>query len=552
VRQNYFCRIFSLTLISCALKFAEVRGQSASTSSELEGWTLDEKIGQLFLVGYRSAAQMEKVKPGGVVLFSWSLKDVDSARDLIQKLKNLDFLKAPLFIATDHEGGRVLRLRKGLTPFPDAHSVGATENTEYARQVGRFMGIELGALGFNMNLAPVLDIGNGKSFLENRIWGSDPEKVAQMTTAFIQGLSSEGVIPVAKHFPGHGGTAVDSHFDLPVITKSWADYWKTDLLPFRRAVTAGLDAMMSAHVQVPAVSDEPASISQKFITQVLREQLGFKGLIITDDLEMGGLSQRLGQSVEDLALRSIVSGTDMVMVVWSWDIQEKIFSRIKEAILQKQVPEELLDQRVQHILSIKKKWIVNNEGPKDATKISDGKNWKEKLRTEEALKLVKEIRRDAIKWYTPNKDQTVANLRKLRDREWIVLVSSEGVKRFWNRIRPRDSVLLIKRRPDTASLKRITQTIENGVIQKVPVIVVTQPTATLGAENLSQVMRTIGGAERNQQISTPVVWLHQGALPVTVKNGQDLRTALVALHSTSVESIRIFYESVMEKYGSEF
>ena len=195
-------------------------------SEEIKNWTLDEKIGQLFLIGFRSFDQLEKVKPGGVVLFSWSLKDVEGAKELISKInsRNSELNKAPLFVATDHEGGRVVRLRKGLTNFPDALALGATEKKEIAFRVGKIMGLELSSLGFNMNLAPVLDLGNGKSFLENRIWGSDPVKVSEMTTGFIDGLHSSRILAVAKHFPGHGGTSVDSHFDLPVIEKSWEEY----------------------------------------------------------------------------------------------------------------------------------------------------------------------------------------------------------------------------------------------------------------------------------------------------------------------------------------
>jgi beta-N-acetylhexosaminidase len=159
--------------------------------------------------------------------------------------------------------------------------------------------------------------------------------------------------------------------------------------------------MMSAHVEVSDVSSEPASVSQKFITQVLREQLNFKGLIITDDLEMGGLSQKLGASVEDLALKAIVAGTDMVMVVWSWEIQEKIFDRIKRAVLEKQIPESLIDQRVSHILAIKEKWL--NYNPEHST----GPKWKKNLRTPQAQQLVTDIRLEAMKWVTSNEDEVM-------------------------------------------------------------------------------------------------------------------------------------------------
>ncbi len=512
----------------------------------LKDWTLDEKIGQLFMLGFRSFDQIEKVKPGGVVLFSWSLKDVDKAKKLISELKNRPDLKAPLFIATDHEGGRVVRLRKGLTLFPDAMALGATENKELAFKAGKTMGLELSSLGFNMNLAPVLDIGNGKSFLENRIWGSDPNLVSEMTGAFIEGLHSEKIIAVAKHFPGHGGTTVDSHFDLPVIKKSWSEFWKTDLVPFRRAVEKGLDAMMSAHVEVSDVSSEPASVSQKFITQVLREQLNFKGLIITDDLEMGGLSQKLGASVEDLALKAIAAGTDMVMVVWSWEIQEKIFDRIKRAVLEKQIPESLIDQRVSHILAIKEKWL--NYNPEHST----GPKWKKNLRTPQAQQLVTDIRLEAMKWVTSNEDEVMKDLRLALKSPWQVLVPSPSVKKFWAKSRNQDEIEIINRRPDLASLSKMKETIDSAIGQKKPLIIVTQPLATLGSETLNQIMKTLGQAEKEKRIQSPVLWLHQGASPVNIKNSSSLKTGLVALHSSSIESLKLFYQRIEKTDGSEF
>ncbi len=539
--------VFLFLLLWC---FAFVRSLSANDkgkSDDLSQWTLDEKIGQLFLIGFRSFEQLEKVKPAGVVLFSWSLKDVDSAKSLIQQInvKNQAIGKAPIFIATDHEGGRVVRLRKGLTHFPDALALGATEKKQTAFRVGKIMGLELASLGFNMNLAPVLDLGNGKSFLENRIWGSDPEVVSELTNSFIDGLHSSRILAVAKHFPGHGGTSVDSHFDLPIIEKSWADYWKTDLLPFRNAVKNGLDAMMSAHVEVRDVSREPASISSKFITQILREKLDFQGLVITDDLEMGGLSQKLGSSVEDLALKSIISGTDIVMVVWSWDIQEKIFERIKKAVLEKQIPESLLDARVAHILKIKKKWLPEMT----ASEKFENPFWKQNLRTKKALETVFGARREAIRWMTNNQSEVRMYFNSQTRKPWNILMSSESARKLWLKNRPQDKIELMSRRPDNKGLLKIKQFVENSVEKNIPLVVVTQPLASLGNESLSQIIKTMGTAEKSNSVKGGILWVHQGPAPVVLKDSQSLKTGIVSLHSSSLESLQIFMDTNL-KYRS--
>ena len=150
--------------------------RDAKLLAKIKTWSLEERAGQLLMVGFRSFEQIKKVRPGGVVLFSWSLQDIDQTRKLISTVKSYASknLKSPLFVAIDHEGGKVLRLRKGMTFFPDAAAVGAIRDPEMAFKFGEAMGLELASLGIHMNFAPVLDLGNARSFLENRVWGNDP------------------------------------------------------------------------------------------------------------------------------------------------------------------------------------------------------------------------------------------------------------------------------------------------------------------------------------------------------------------------------------------
>lgn len=298
------------------------------------------------MIGYRSHEQVERIQPSGLVFFvePQRCQQTQSLLSEIQKVHSTKE-KAPLFLATDHEGGRVLRIKKGITQFPDAAAVGSLRDPETSFEVGRAMGLELSALGFNMNLAPVLDLGNARSFLANRVWGEDPSRVRDSTIPFVQGLHSSRVLGVAKHFRGHGGTSEDSHFSLPVIHKSEKDLWTQDLLPFQSAVEEGILAVMTAHVELPQIDRGPASLSSKFITEILKEKIGFNGLVITDDLEMGGVAKQLGFTAQDLALKALKAGSDLILIVWSQELQQKVVERMELALGNKEITQEWLDPK---------------------------------------------------------------------------------------------------------------------------------------------------------------------------------------------------------------
>jgi beta-N-acetylhexosaminidase len=270
-KQRFKIIFFSLFL--CHLIYAQ---------DEFENYyqklSLEEKIGQLLFVGVRDETQLKEIKAGGVALFSWNIRNAESARKVIQKIKKIYFEHqlTPTFLGVDHEGGRVIRMRSGVTPIPDPLAIGSTLNTEYAEEIGRLAGKELKNLGFNTNFAPVLDLGNARSFLQNRVWGSDPKIVSQMTLAFIKGLDEMNVLSVAKHFPGHGSSIVDAHLGRPLVKKSWEELWHWDLWPFRKAIEANVPAMMTAHAEIPVLTKGPASVSKKILTQLLRQHLGYK------------------------------------------------------------------------------------------------------------------------------------------------------------------------------------------------------------------------------------------------------------------------------------
>lgn len=506
---------------------------------DLSKWTLEEKAGQVLMVGFRSFDQVKKLRPGGVVLFSWNMPSVDATRELTRALRaHSTDLKAPLFIATDHEGGTVLRLRKGLTAFPDAAAVGATGDIETAFRVGKAMGHELAALGINMNLAPVLDLGNARSFLENRVWGEAGGPVGTLAMAYVRGLESSRVLAVAKHFPGHGGATGDSHFTLPQVTKTFQALWEEDLEPFRHAVKAGVQAVMTAHVEVPAIDKGPASLSPKFVTTLLREQFGFKGLVLTDDLEMGGVTPLSGTPVEELALRALKAGTDMVMVVWSEKAQEKIRDRVVRAVREGEVTEAWLDERIRRIDRIRKFFAVP---PSEEWENPD---WRENLRRPEFLALSAGIPQRALRWVAGPRAALSAGFAQAWDKPWVAMLP-EASARVWKRIRPQDEIVVYKRRADVEAVQSLERRLKAALSGEKPLVVVTPPRASSSEAVFDLFKKNLGHQGVRGRNSALVLWAHQGSTPVVFKRAPDeVKIGVVSLHSASLASLMVLAETL--------
>ena len=519
-----------------------------SETVDVSKWSLEERAGQFLMVGYRSLEQIKKIRPGGVVLFSWAMKDVEQTRALTDTLKITAQanLRSPLFIATDHEGGKVLRLRKGMTNFPDAAALGVSADLDSAFRVGKAMGTELSALGINMNLAPVLDLGNARSFLENRVWGTDGQPVGEMTTAYIRGLHAARVLAVAKHFPGHGGSSQDSHFGLPIIEKSFDRVWKEDLLPFRYAIDHGVNAIMTAHVEIPAIVRGPASLAHEFVTDILRKKMGFRGLVLTDDLEMGGITKRMGAPIEDLALRAIVAGTDMILVVWSEEMQEKIIARIVKAVRDGEIPEPWFNQKVAHIQELKNKARLDAEG--DANPF-----WRENLRRPENLELAKRVAEQGILWKAGRSHEIFENFGRSWDKSWVVVVPSPGSARFWKRSRDQDHVIVTHRRADQAEVDNLKALLKTTLKSGTPFVVMTGPMASSSEEVFQAIKVGLGGALKNGGVHGPVLWAHQGGTPVEFRwQADQLGIGIMSLNSGSAESLNAFSSYVRRESSRHF
>jgi beta-N-acetylhexosaminidase len=272
---------------------------------------------------------LELLGPGGVVLFARNIEDVAQLRELTAALHALP--SRPL-VAIDHEGGRVTRLGPPLTQFPAAAAVGRS-GTEATYAVGRAMGLELASLGIDVDYAPVLDVDSNPAnpVIGDRAFSSDPTAAAALGLAFMRGLQSAGIRPCGKHFPGHGNTDRDSHLEQPIVRRDRAALDAVELLPFRAAIAAAIPLLMTAHVLYPALDpDNPATLSPLILGGLLRRELGFGGVVVSDDLAMRAISDRM--PVADAAVAALRAGVDCVLVCH--DLEESLHAadRIGSAV----------------------------------------------------------------------------------------------------------------------------------------------------------------------------------------------------------------------------
>ncbi|HQE67541.1 MAG TPA: beta-N-acetylhexosaminidase [Bacillota bacterium] len=329
--------------------------------------TLNEKVGQLLIVGFpedtkKEALQdyIDRLKVSGFILFSRNYTDFDSLYALVRSLKEMNSPKnpLPLFISVDEEGGTVSRLPKGGTHFPDARQVGKAGEPGLTYKAGQTIAQELKAAGINLNFAPVLDIveSSENKLLIRRSYGSTPEVVSLHGTSFINGLQSKGVIAVPKHFPGHGNTDKDSHSMLPVIDTDKAAMQSRELVPFKAAIDAGLDAVMVGHIAFPRIDPTglPATMSNYFLTDVLRKDLGFEGISISDDIEMQGyISSK--DTIEECVTSSFNAGLDIFLIGHTKAIQDQVFTALRDACGDGRISEERLNESVLRIIKVKLK-----------------------------------------------------------------------------------------------------------------------------------------------------------------------------------------------------
>lgn len=326
--------------------------------------TLDEKVGQLFIVGFPKTQVdkeletfIRKYKPGSFLLFKRNIKSPEQIRALNEELYKISFQagRLPPLIAIDQEGGAVSRLPIDPAP-PNALAIGQTESPTVAEEMGFATGRFLREVGFNMNLAPVLDIADpfSSSFIGVRSFGANAQLVQDMGVSYSKGLLRARVIPTAKHFPGTGNLLDDPHLKVAENRTPLKELYAKDLLPYRGFSTVGpTSAVMLSHFIYPSLDDskEPASFSKKIIHDILRKELDFRGLVITDDLQMQGSRQLLRP--EAAALKALQAGVDIVMLTYSFADQAKAFSYVKNAIQKDDLAKKSVDEKLKRILTAK-------------------------------------------------------------------------------------------------------------------------------------------------------------------------------------------------------
>ena len=340
-----------------------------SIQQQIQQMTTDEKIGQMVMVGLEgyekhpyAQEMITKYKVGGFIFFKRNIKDAYQTLTLINSLKEANREnKIPLFFAVDEEGGRVTRMPAEFTKLPTSRAIGKINSEDFAFEIGSIIGQQLKSLGFNMNFAPVLDIdSNPKNpVIGDRSFGSNEEIVSRLGAATMKGIQSQ-VISAVKHFPGHGDTSTDSHIGLPVVNHDMVRLKQFELVPFANAIESGADMVMVAHISLPEIDEEnPATLSEKVITDVLRDGMKFDGIVITDDMTMGAITENY--DIGDAAVKSVASGVDIVLICHDNEKQVKVLEALKQAVADGVISEDSLDDHIYRILELKKKYTKNNE-----------------------------------------------------------------------------------------------------------------------------------------------------------------------------------------------
>ncbi|MFG3038226.1 glycoside hydrolase family 3 protein [Streptomyces sp. NPDC048330] len=384
----------TLLTVTAAAAAAAVTGVSTPAHAEPERYddrrlrriidrmSLEEKVGQLFVmrvyghsatepdqadidanlaeIGVRTAAELvERYHVGGVIYFSWAhnTRDPRQIAELsngIQRAALAGSTPVPVLISTDQEHGIVCRMGEPATLLPGAMALGAGGSPADARKAAQIAGAELAAVGIRQNYAPDADVNVNPAnpVIGVRSFGSDPRAVAGLVAAQVKGYQRAGVAATAKHFPGHGDTAVDSHYGLPTITHTPEEWDRLDAPPFRSAIAAGIDSIMTAHIVVPALdpSEDPATLSRPILTGILRERLGYDGVVVTDSLGMEGVRTKYGDArVPVLALRA---GVDQLLNPPKLDVA---WNAVLAAVTSGELTEARLDESILRILRLKAK-----------------------------------------------------------------------------------------------------------------------------------------------------------------------------------------------------
>lgn len=332
----------------------------------INNMTLEEKIGQMMIVAYRKPEIndefkkiLEEVKPGGFIVFKENITDYENTMNFLNEIKNT--AKIPMFISTDQEGGKVQRFKNvegvELNDIPNMGEIGASNDEKLAYDTGALIAKDLKKFGVNMDFAPVLDVYSNPNnkVIGDRSFGSDPYLVSKMGLSLAKGLQDSLVIPVYKHFPGHGNTETDSHKDLPIVNKTKEDLLDLDIIPFNNAIKNGAEVIMIGHLAVPNITNDntPASLSKELINGFLRNELNYQNIVITDALNMKAITKNYtSNEIYGLAINA---GVDILLM--PEDPIEAI-NIIRNLINNKSITENQINNSVKKILNLKNKYNI--------------------------------------------------------------------------------------------------------------------------------------------------------------------------------------------------
>ncbi|BFH61639.1 beta-N-acetylhexosaminidase [Paenibacillus azoreducens] len=364
--------------------------------------SLEQKIGQMFICGFHSLVPDDQIRKliedyhlGGVIYFRRNIDKPQQVASLSASLQKLaaDHGNLPLWIAIDQEGGMVARIdHKQISRIPGNMALGATDHPDYSYEVSKISAEELLQLGINMNFAPCLDVNNNphNPVIGVRSFGENPDKVSEHGAAVIKAFQEKGLSAAAKHFPGHGDTNVDSHMGLATVEHDVERLQQVELKPFIKAIQQGVDVIMTAHVIFPAIEPEPipATLSRSVLTGLLREDLAYDGIIVTDCLEMHAIAKFFG--VGEGAVKAVEAGADVVLVSHTLSDQIEAIEAVKNAVRSGRISEKTIDAAVERILKLKQKRLTGLQ----ATEVSQV--FLERHEKPEVDRLLKEISRKSI------------------------------------------------------------------------------------------------------------------------------------------------------------
>lgn len=340
-----------------------MREEKEPIDDKINSMTLDEKIGQMIITGFNGSEYnddmdrlINEYKVGGVILFARNIEDSNQMIDLTRALQENNN-NIPLFISIDEEGGRVSRLPDDVEKFPSAFTIGLINNQQTAYENGKEIGYTLKRLGINLDYAPVLDIysNENNTVIGDRAFSKEESIVSTMGIATMEGIEDADIIPVVKHFPGHGDTEVDSHYGLPIVYKTLEELRNFEFIPFVKAIESGCDVIMVSHIILNEVdSSNPASLSKIVISDLLRKDLEFDKVVITDDMSMGAITSIM--SIEEACIKSIEAGCDILLLGNAYEEIEQVINSIKLKLYNGEISEEQINKSVKRILELKKKY----------------------------------------------------------------------------------------------------------------------------------------------------------------------------------------------------